>query len=218
MSKPFGGVEQITKASTFTFNTVTSANYSVELGKHTIDAGVYLDYLKSHYSATAQGRNGLNPLSYAFGAGTGYVPFSPADPTFYAPTASASKITAGTLGYFATLDYDFDSKYGFSGSVRRDATYRFVDDNKWGIFYSVAGRWNIDQEEFMKGSGFDMLKLRASYGKLGNQNVTGGSLITNPNIVRDTNAAGLGYNNTNGSFFTSTIGNMSGTYAKSGFK
>ena len=204
---PYGGIEQFTKSTFLTINNVSSVSYSMDFGKHTIDVAAYLDYLKSHYNATFQGRSGLNPLSYAFGAGTGYVPFSPTEPTFYAPTATASKITAGTLGYFGTLDYDYDDKYGFNGSIRRDASYRFVGDNKWGTFYSVAGRWNIDKEDFMQGSTFSMLKLRASYGKLGNQNVTGGSIITTPNIVRDTNVVTLGYNNINGSAFTSVIGN-----------
>lgn len=204
----YGGVEQITKQTVFTFNNVSSVNYNLEFGKHTLDFGAYLDYLKSHLNSTAQGRNGLNPLNYVFGAGTGAVPFSPSDPTRYNPTASTGKTTAGTLGYFGTVDYDYDSKYGFSGMVRRDASYRFINDYKWGTFWSVAGRWNIDKEAFMEGSTFNMLKLRASYGKLGNQNVTGGSLLTAPNIVRDTNTTGLGYNGLNaGSYFISNIAN-----------
>ena len=55
--------------------------------------------------------------------------------------------------------------------MRRDGTYRFTEGNKWGTFWSVAGRWNVDKESFMEGSTFDMLKLRASYGTQGNQNL-----------------------------------------------
>lgn len=205
---PFGGFEQNSKQIEFNFNSVTSANYNIELGKHTIDVGAYLDYLKSHFEATTQVRNGLNPTSYAFGSGSGYVPFVVTEPTFYNPTATTSKIVAGTLGVFGTLDYDYDDKYGFSGSLRRDATYRFIDDNKWGTFWSVAGRWNIDKENFMEGSTFSMLKLRGSYGKLGNQNIGGGSIFTNANVVRDTNAIALGYNGVNSSsYFSGQIGN-----------
>uniref|UniRef100_UPI0013D0E53E TonB-dependent receptor n=1 Tax=Acinetobacter baumannii TaxID=470 RepID=UPI0013D0E53E len=69
------------------------------------------------------------------------------------------------------VDYDYDNKYGISGLVRRDGSYRFLDSNKWATFWSVGTRWNIDKEDFMSGSTFDMLKLRASYGVIGNQNI-----------------------------------------------
>src|SRR5690606_30906838 len=97
-------------------------------------------------------------------------------------------------------DYDYADKYGFSGVIRRDATYRFIDENRWGTFWSVAGRWNIDKENFMADSGFDMLKLRASYGITGNQNIIAGSLGSNPlfispNLVREVYVTGTGYDN-----------------------
>ena len=59
----------------------------------------------------------------------------------------------------------------FSATVRRDASYRFSESNRWGTFWSVAGRWNISSESFMDGSFFDLLKLRASYGTTGNQDI-----------------------------------------------
>ena len=171
-----------------------------------------MDYLKVHYNATAQRRNGLNPLNWVFGAGTGYVDpvyyDNPSSPTaapivYYVPTASATKVTAGALAYFGTVDYDYADKYGFSGLLRRDGSYRFTDENKWATFWSVAGRWNIDKEDFMAGSTFDMLKLRASYGIQGNQNIIAPGAGVNPmlvgtNLVRDTYVAGTGYNNASG--------------------
>lgn len=75
-------------------------------------------------------------------------------------------------GYFARLNYNFDSKYYLSGSFRRDGTSRFDTDSRWGNFYSVGGSWRIDQEEFMENVSFiDNLKLRASYGEVGNERV-----------------------------------------------
>ena len=59
-------------------------------------------------------------------------------------------------------------------SVRRDASSRFLEDNRWGTFWSVSGKWNINNESFLKGySKLDDLKLRASYGSVGNQDVGG---------------------------------------------
>src|SRR5690606_40538927 len=113
------------------------------------------------------------------------------------------------------LDYDFDDKYGLNGLIRRDGSYRFLDDNKWATFWSVAGRWNIDKEDFMSESGFDMLKLRASYGSMGNQNIIAVASGNNPmlagvNLVREVYLTGTGYDNLPGSIgFGGQIGRAS---------
>ncbi|MEA1849634.1 MULTISPECIES: SusC/RagA family TonB-linked outer membrane protein [unclassified Chryseobacterium] len=208
----FGGVEDNIKSTDFTISSITNLNYKKAFGDHTFEVGAYLDYMKVHYEATSLRQNGLNPLNWSFGAGTGWVAFNPATPNIYNPSNSASKITAGALAYFGTFDYDYASKYGVSGTVRRDGSYRFVGDNKWATFWSVAGRWNIDKENFMQGSNIDMLKLRASYGTNGNANVVAATYGSNPllvgtNLVRDTNTIGLGYNNVNAVYYTGTIAN-----------
>lgn len=69
------------------------------------------------------------------------------------------------------LDYDYDSRYILSGSIRRDGSSRFGPDNKYGYFYSASAAWNIANESFMENSIFNTLKLRASYGTSGNQNI-----------------------------------------------
>ncbi len=72
-------------------------------------------------------------------------------------------------GLFA--DYDYDGKYILSASIRRDGSSRFGPDNKFGYFYSGSAAWNISSESFMENSVFNNLKLRASYGTSGNQNI-----------------------------------------------
>ncbi|MFN3968438.1 SusC/RagA family TonB-linked outer membrane protein [Flavobacterium sp.] len=211
-AEEFGGFERISASKDFTFTNIASLGYSKKIKeKHRIDANVYMEYMKAHFRSSSQFQNGLNLLTYAPGAGTGYIAFNPATPNSYISTAAASKIDAGTLSYFATLDYDYNDKYGFAAVIRRDATYRFVDDYKWGTFWSVSGRWNVDKEKFMEGSIFSMLKLRASYGTQGNQNIVAPGYGTNPlllatSIVRDLNATGAGYNNDPG-IFVSNIAN-----------
>jgi len=74
-----------------------------------------------------------------------------------------------SLGLFA--DYDYDGKYVVSASIRRDGSSRFGPKNKYGTFYSGSAAWNIARENFMEGSVFNNLKLRASYGTSGNQNI-----------------------------------------------
>ncbi|NML69396.1 SusC/RagA family TonB-linked outer membrane protein [Chryseobacterium sp. RP-3-3] len=203
----YGGSETIVNSRELNFTTVTSANYNKVFGDHTVGAGIYMEYNKVHFYNSTQVQNGLDPKNFAIGAGTGYIPFDP-DKDIYVPAVSANKITAGALSYFATVDYDYKDKYGFSGTIRRDGNYRFAPGNKWGTFWSVGGRWNIDKEGFMDGSFFDMLKLRASYGTQGNANVIAAADDTNPmllatGISREINVVGNGYGNTPGYFLNS---------------
>lgn len=74
-----------------------------------------------------------------------------------------------TEGYLGRLEYDFDDKYFISGSFRRDGSSRFDKSVRWGNFWSLGGAWRLDQEAFIQQiSWIDMLKLRASYGEVGN--------------------------------------------------
>ncbi|GGZ21125.1 SusC/RagA family TonB-linked outer membrane protein [Echinicola pacifica] len=70
--------------------------------------------------------------------------------------------------YFSRFNYVYDDKYSLSASIRRDGSSRFFEDVRWGTFWSVAGAWNIEKEAFFNADFFDMLKLRASYGEVGN--------------------------------------------------
>ncbi len=83
-----------------------------------------------------------------------------------------SENTSTLLSYFGVLDYNFDARYYLQASLRYDASSKFGKNNQWGLFYSVGGSWNIHNEEFLKGVGqINLLKLRASYGLNGNNNI-----------------------------------------------
>ncbi|WP_026837313.1 SusC/RagA family TonB-linked outer membrane protein [Gillisia sp. JM1] len=75
--------------------------------------------------------------------------------------------------YFARLNYDFDSKYLLTATIRRDGSSVFANNaDQWGYFPSVGIGWLISNEDFLKESNFvNTLKIRASYGELGNQNI-----------------------------------------------
>ncbi|KAF2508451.1 TonB-dependent receptor [Flavobacterium zhairuonense] len=76
------------------------------------------------------------------------------------------------LSYYARLQYDYKEKYLLSGMARRDASTKFGPGNKIGHFYSVTGGWIISKEEFFGESKFiNFLKLRGSYGTLGNDQI-----------------------------------------------
>lgn len=71
--------------------------------------------------------------------------------------------------YLARARYNYAEKYFFDASFRRDGSSRFYSENRWGNFFSFGGAWNITNEDFMKeASWVDFLKLRASFGQVGN--------------------------------------------------
>lgn len=89
------------------------------------------------------------------------------------PTGSyTSKSQWGLASYFSRVNYNFDDKYLLSASLRSDGSSRFGPDNRWGYFPSASVAWRVSQEPFFKGvRGIDELKLRASYGAVGNFNI-----------------------------------------------
>ncbi len=89
-------------------------------------------------------------------------------------TTAATDQRHTLLSYYGRLNYTFDSRYILTATVRRDGTSRFNQDNRWGTFPSVALGWRVHEESFMRGfTALDNLKLRASYGKTGQQDGIG---------------------------------------------
>ena len=78
--------------------------------------------------------------------------------------------------YFARLNYDYDGKYLLSAIVRRDGSSRLSKNRRWDTFPSVSVGWRFDKEKFfpIDRNIVNMLKLRASYGELGNENIADG--------------------------------------------
>lgn len=72
------------------------------------------------------------------------------------------------LGFVGRFNYDYDSKYIFAVSGRRDGSSRFGSNFRWGNFYSVSAGWNIANEGFMEKTIFSTLKIRGAYGTTGN--------------------------------------------------
>ncbi len=76
------------------------------------------------------------------------------------------------LSYFARVSYNFKAKYLFTGTLRREGSSRFSTQNRWGLFPSLGLGWRISDENFIKNVKFiSNLKLRASWGLVGNDNI-----------------------------------------------
>lgn len=91
------------------------------------------------------------------------------------------------ISMYGRVNYNFADKYLLTATVRRDGSSRFGSGNKWGIFPSVAASWRISQEDFFRNDVVSDLKLRASFG------ITGSQEIGNYNSLSTLGALSNGY-------------------------
>jgi TonB-linked SusC/RagA family outer membrane protein len=209
LENPTSGFQQQASTRQFSYNQVTSLTYENSWEKHSVDVGLYTEYFKAHFRQFGYRAEGLNPLTFYPGDGSGLIPVQynqDESALLFVDTANAEILNAGLFSYFAQADYDYARRYGFTGTIRRDASYRFAGSNKWATFYSLAGRWNIHHESFMEESVFDQLKLRISYGTAGNQRISGDSYFSAPDLTKNFYATGPGYGTQN-SLFLAQVGN-----------
>jgi TonB-linked SusC/RagA family outer membrane protein len=144
------------------WNWVNTLSYARSFGKHNISSVIGSDALEfkgSSLQAAGSGAPGnQNSISASRDltgrpAGHEYIPYS-------------------LVSYFARVMYDFDDRYLLSGVFRRDGSSRFSPQNRWGDFPSISAAWRISKEKFMESvSVVDELKIRGSYGSVGNQNI-----------------------------------------------
>lgn len=81
---------------------------------------------------------------------------------------SGTEETVRNISFYGRINYSYDSRYMLQATIRRDGSSVFGANNRWGTFPSVSAAWNISEEDFMKGSIFNQLKLRLGYGVSGN--------------------------------------------------
>ena len=88
------------------------------------------------------------------------------------PTVGGQRSEWGLVGFFGRLNYDFEGKYLFEGNLRYDGSSRFRKNNRWKLFPSFSLGWNIAREDFFRplAGVIGTLKLRGSWGQLGNNN------------------------------------------------
>ncbi|WP_439183334.1 SusC/RagA family TonB-linked outer membrane protein [Carboxylicivirga taeanensis] len=146
-------------------NTNFRSDYELKRNKHffKVLAGVQTEYFYTETARIASDDILLDDLPFLpSSAGTN-------------PMMSEKKGEWSNLGIFSRVNYVYDDKYMFEANVRGDAASRFPQDKRWGVFPSFSLGWNLAREGFMTGlanSGFEVIKLRASYGQLGNQNTS----------------------------------------------
>ena len=139
------------------------ATYNMELGKSRIDlmAGMEMNRQDDiYFSRYKQGCSILNPDYKWPDAGT-------TNPQAYGGGSGYSLVS-----FFGKANYNYADKYMASFTIRRDGSSRFGKNNRYATFPSVAAGWRINQENFLKkASWIDDLKIRASWGQTGNQEI-----------------------------------------------
>jgi TonB-linked SusC/RagA family outer membrane protein len=142
--------------------TETTLNYTKSVGKHNFTGLLgYTTQRETLESNTLTSNKYPNNLVPTLSAVSGIL------------TGGSSNIAEWSLlSYLGRVNYNFNSKYYVTASVRTDGSSRFGSQNKYGVFPSFALAWRISDENFMKDlRAVNELKLRASYGKTGNNNI-----------------------------------------------
>ncbi len=152
-------------------------NYEKAFGKSRIQALGGFTYQNSKYRVLSGSKSGMPEDIKVIDAGI-------------LNTAAGSNATENALiSYLGRLVYSFDDRYVLTGTIRRDGSSRFGSSNRYGNFPSFAAAWNISNEDFFKPlQGIvSSLKLRGSYGILGNQEISDyryiSSITSNANYV-----------------------------------
>lgn len=102
------------------------------------------------------------------------------------------------LSYFSRINYDFQEKYLASFTARRDGSFAFGKNNKYANFFSGSLGWVVTRENFFKSDFIDLLKIRGSYGSIGNENVDPqfvGIVTGGPSYGSTANSNGYTFNN-----------------------
>ncbi len=103
------------------------------------------------------------------------------------PSVSSSTTSYATMGILAQAKYDYDSRYYVSASYRRDATSVFAPEHRWGDFWSVGLAWDINNENFLDVEEINLLKLKASYGAQGNDNIGSAYAYIDQYVISENN-------------------------------
>lgn len=160
------------KTSNFNYTWETFGNYNFKVGdKNNFETVLGVSVAKTTGNAAGATRQDVpfNSWEFAdFTAATGN------------NTATNSNAVTGyyyqyfrrNLSYFTRVNYDYDNKYLASFTARRDGSYAFGSDNKFANFFSGSLGWVVSNENFFQPGFVDYLKIRGSYGSIGNENVS----------------------------------------------
>ncbi|TAM94296.1 MAG: TonB-dependent receptor [Chitinophagaceae bacterium] len=186
----------------YSYNVVWSntAEYKMTLGKNNFDLLGGMETVKNYEEDFSGSRIGF--------------PFDAPNFQYLNAGSGSTQTNTGTgsqwslLSFFGNLTYNYDQRYLLSATVRRDGSSK-LGNNKWGNFPAISAGWNIAQESFFHVKFIDQLKIRASWGKNGNQDIPTYSTIDG--YISDPNNSNYSingiYNSTTTGYIQSRVAN-----------
>jgi len=170
-NRPNNLSEERGESRTITFN--NTLNYVKTINdKHDISALVGTEFINNYSSSIGASRSRFDITDNTFR----YLDYGGTEVDLW-NGGSASEWALFSL--FASASYVYDSKYMVTTNMRADASSRFSEKNRWGYFPSVSAGWKISDENFMKNvTWLSNLKLRAGWGRLGNQEIDNYAFLT----------------------------------------
>ncbi|WP_394775280.1 SusC/RagA family TonB-linked outer membrane protein [Flavobacterium sp.] len=150
---------------TMTFTFTNTLNYVKTINeKHSINALLGTESISSKYAWINGTRQNYDTTTDSFR----YLDYGGTNKM----SSGGSAVNWNLVSFFGSGTYGYDNKYFVSGTIRADGSSRFGPNNKWGYFPSVSGGWIMSKEKFMeKADWISNLKLRASWGQSGNQEI-----------------------------------------------
>lgn len=167
-----GGIATITYGQRSYYMGEGTLNFVKSYGdKHNINAvagATYENFGSNSFGATGRGYT-LTDLKYnAIGTGTSTL-----------NSIGSGRAASRLISYLGRVNYSFNNRYLLTASIRADGSSRFGENNRFGYFPSGAIAWKLHEEGFLKSSKFiEELKLRASYGAIGNQSIANFLFLT----------------------------------------
>jgi TonB-linked SusC/RagA family outer membrane protein len=175
------GYNPVYKANSVQFNAISDLNVSrAEVRNWIWENTLTYDktIAKDHHLTVLVGQSAQRYKSYNINATAQNVPYTSSGDLYLSlgsndtRTVNDSGDLATYQSYFGRVNYSFKNRYLLNASIRGDGSSKFIGNQRWGYFPSVGAGWVISNEEFMKNQQiFDNLKLRGSWGKIGNASV-----------------------------------------------
>jgi len=176
---------------------IGTANYTKTFGKHDVNVLVGGSKEQFRYNMTTAARKDFSNNDFEVINGG----------DLSTSTASGNKTYASLVSAFGRVNYGYDNRYLFEANLRHDGSSKFKRGHRWGTFPSFSAAWRISEEAFFDPfkTSVQNLKLRASWGKLGNQSI--GNYLSMSTYALTTSRFYMFDGNTQSLFVESVMGN-----------
>ena len=194
-----GGYIQRTMSRSDNYQMNFTVSYARQFGMHNVSGLFSIEKSESEYEDLLG--QGTKPYEFSTGQSNSLNTSDGGD-----TSSTWGRSESGTLSYIGRLNYNYNDRYLLEFLIRSDASQKFHPSNYWGVFPSLSAGWIMSEEKFMRNiKWLDFLKVRASFGLTGRDNISAWQWMTTYNIAADKGAI-FGENSIAGSHITANNG------------